>query len=197
MEFIAHRVNTTKELQDIPSNCGVEIDLRDRGNDIIISHEPFQSGEKFEDYLKHYDHGTMILNIKSEGIEHRIIELLREYEMKNWFFLDSSFPMIRKLSREGERKLAIRVSEYEDISTAMAMKGNAEWVWIDCFSRFPLDKKALSLLKTSGYHACLVSPELQGRENDIQMYKEEMRKNGYVFDAVCSKIKNYEIWMSS
>ena len=31
MEFIAHRINTVKELKKIPVSCGVELDLRDRG----------------------------------------------------------------------------------------------------------------------------------------------------------------------
>jgi len=30
-------------------------------------------GEGFAEYLKHYEHGTMILNIKSERIEGKIL----------------------------------------------------------------------------------------------------------------------------
>jgi hypothetical protein len=39
MEYIAHRINTIKELKEIPKNYGVELDLRDFGNRLILQHE--------------------------------------------------------------------------------------------------------------------------------------------------------------
>ena len=67
MQFIAHRINTISELRNLPTEYGVEIDLRDSlDGRIYIQHNPFESGEDFEKYLKEYHHGTMILNIKSE-----------------------------------------------------------------------------------------------------------------------------------
>ena len=51
MEFISHRVNTIKELSKVPNDHGVEIDLRDYGEKIVIQHDPFVSGEDFEKYL--------------------------------------------------------------------------------------------------------------------------------------------------
>ena len=43
MEYIAHRINTLKELRKLPEEYGVELDLRDdlEGN-IYISHNPFE-----------------------------------------------------------------------------------------------------------------------------------------------------------
>ena len=71
MEYIAHRINTLAELLELPEDYGVELDLRDDLNGrIYISHNPFEAGEDFEEYCKAYRHGTMILNIKSERIEH-------------------------------------------------------------------------------------------------------------------------------
>ena len=72
----------------------------------------------FEEYLKHYDHGTMILNIKSERIEFRVLELLKKYKVEKYFFLDSSFPMIYLLSEQGEKNIALRFSEFEGLDTA-------------------------------------------------------------------------------
>ncbi|ARU49511.1 hypothetical protein Sdiek1_2361 [Sulfurospirillum diekertiae] len=79
MEFIAHRINTIAELSQVPIEYGVELDLRDYGNRLILQHEPFTDGEDFEEYLKYYQHGTMILNIKSERIEHKVLELINKY----------------------------------------------------------------------------------------------------------------------
>ena len=107
MEFIAHRINTIDELRKLPGKYGVELDLRDDLNgSIYIQHNPFEPGEDFENYLKEYQHGTMILNIKSERIEWKILRLLEQYDIKNYFFLDSSFPMIHLLSSM-ERKILL------------------------------------------------------------------------------------------
>ena len=37
IEFIAHRINTLNELKQIPNQYGVEIDLRDFKNKIVLS----------------------------------------------------------------------------------------------------------------------------------------------------------------
>lgn len=70
MEFITHRINIIDELKQVPFEYGVELDLRDYGDRLILQHDPFKDGEDFEEYLKHYNHRTMILNIKSERVEH-------------------------------------------------------------------------------------------------------------------------------
>ena len=72
MHFIVHRVNTIKDLLNTPVEYGVEVDLRDFGEKLVLQHDPFKDGESFEEYLKNYNHGTMILNIKSEGIETKV-----------------------------------------------------------------------------------------------------------------------------
>lgn len=196
MEFIAHRVNTIEELKAIPTYCGVELDVRDSGNDLIIVHNPFETGENFEKYLKHYKHGTMIVNVKSERIEHKIMELLEQYNIKNYFFLDSSIPMIYLLSNTGNTNSAVRFSELEPIELAVAMKGRAKWVWVDCFSTLPINQDNYKILKENGFKLCLVSPELQGQDEKIEKYKEYLEKNNIFFDAVCSKIYNYDKWIN-
>jgi hypothetical protein len=39
--------------------------------------------------------------------------------------------MIYLLSRQGEKNIALRFSEFESIDTILNMKGKANWVWID------------------------------------------------------------------
>lgn len=195
MHYIAHRINTVEELRELPEQYGVELDLRDdlEGN-IYISHNPFEKGEYFEEYLKEYHHGTMILNVKSERIEHKILDLLGKYEITDYFFLDSSFPMIFLLSEQGERKIALRLSEYEGMDTLRNMAGRVSWVWVDCFTRIPVGRKELMELRELGYKTCFVSPELQGRPEDILPYKREILKNGLEFDAICMKHYNISLW---
>ena len=45
MLYIAHRINTIKELLKVPKKYGVEIDLRDHGDKIILQHDPFKKGK--------------------------------------------------------------------------------------------------------------------------------------------------------
>ena len=194
MNFIAHRVNTIEELKKIPKEFGVEIDLRDYGDKLILEHDPFKGGEKFEEYLKFYDQGTMILNIKSERIEHKVLELIKKYNIKDYFFLDSSFPMIFLLANSGEKNIALRFSELEGLDTILAMRGKVDWVWVDCFTKLPINKENFNILKQAGFKLCLVSPELQGRPEDIPIYKEYLEREEIIFDAICTKQYNIELW---
>lgn len=195
MRYIAHRVNSVAELKQLPKEYGVELDLRD-GLDgrIYIQHNPFEPGEDFETYLEHYHHGTMILNIKSERIELKILEMLPMYDVKSYFFLDSSFPMIWLLSNQGEKNVALRISEVEGLDTARNMAGKVGWIWVDCFTRIPIGKKEADELHSLGYKLCMVSPELEGREQDIKSYREQLESQGIAMDAVCTKVYNIDRW---
>jgi hypothetical protein len=192
--YIAHRINTVEQLKSLPTECGVELDLRDFGNELVLEHDPFTGGEKFSEYLRHYQHGTMILNVKSERIEHRVLELLVENKITDYFFLDSSIPMIYLLSKSGEKRSAVRFSEIESIETVLLMADKVDWVWVDCFSKLPIDRYSYNRLKEAGLKLCLVSPELQGRPEDIANYKDYLANEGIVFDAICTKFHNIELW---
>jgi hypothetical protein len=192
--FIAHRINTIKELGALPRQYGVEIDIRQWGKELILQHEPFMNGEKFEDYLKNYRHAFMILNIKCERVEHKVLELIKKYKVKRYFFLDSSFPMIHFLSKQGEKNIALRYSEFEGLDTVLAMKGKVKWVWVDCFTRFPINHATYKKIKNAGYKLCLVSPELVKRDKDIEDYGKLLRSNNIFFDAICTKHHNIERW---
>lgn len=195
-EFIAHRVNTVEELKKLPKEYGVELDLRDSNGKLIMVHNPFSEGEDFEEYLEHYNHGTMILNIKSERIEHKVLELIKKANVKNYFFLDSSFPMIKTLSDMGEKNIALRYSEFEGIDTLELMQGKVNWVWVDCFTKLPIDNKIYNKIKSFGYKLCLVSPELQSQPEKLQVYSKQIKDEQIYFDAICTKEYNIKNWIS-
>jgi hypothetical protein len=205
MKFIHHRINTIDDLARIPKSHGVELDLRYHQNDLILSHDPFDHHtnevDRFEDFLIHWDHqGTMILNVKTEGIEERCIEMMKLYEISDWFFLDLSNPALVKFSniaalQENDnlsyRNLAVRFSEEEPIELALSFQGKVGWVWVDCFTECPLNQEIYSRLKESGFKICLVSPELQHHEYSmIKEHKKIIDKMN--IDAVCTK--KPELW---
>jgi NDP-sugar pyrophosphorylase family protein len=193
--FCAHRINTIKELEHIDIKYGIEIDLRDNLNgEIFLAHDPFTYGELFSDFLNYYHHAFLILNIKSERIEYKVLELLKKYNITQYFFLDSSFPMIYKLSKEGEKNMAIRFSEFEDIDTVLNMKGLVDWVWVDCFTKNPLTKEKYNILFKAGFKLCFVSPELQNQIEKIKEYRDFFIKENIILDMICCKSHNIEEW---
>jgi hypothetical protein len=170
----------------VPHEYGVELDLRDRGERLILVHDPFSDGEDFGPYLREYRHGTMILNVKSERIEHRVLdELAAAGTVDDYFFLDCSFPMIRQLVSQGEHRIAVRFSEFEPIEGPLSLAGDVDWVWVDCFSRMPLDDASYARLSAS-FKICIVSPELQGHDlGRIDLFARQLEP--YAIDAVCTK----------
>jgi len=56
---------------------------------------------------------------------------MKERGISNYFFLDQSFPFLIKWAKLGEKRLAVRVSEYESIDTALTLQEKAEWIWVD------------------------------------------------------------------
>jgi len=194
-ELIAHRINTVSELLALPAGVGVELDIRDHGDNLVLQHDPFLGGESFASFLEKYKkRGTLILNIKSERIEERVLTLVHQFQIKDYFLLDSSFPMIYKLSSLGEKNIALRFSEIEGIDTIRNWKGKVRWIWIDCFTKFVLTKELEREFHDLGYKICIVSPELQGRPEEICEYLSVIKKENIVIDAVCSKIKNHTVW---
>jgi len=189
MKLISHRRNTIHELNTTPKNYGVEVDIRSRGEQLIINHDPFVDGESFEDWISEYQHGTLILNIKEEGLEGRLISLMEAHGIEDYFFLDQSFPFLVKWAKAGEHRCAIRVSEFEAIETALTLAGKVDWVWVDCFNYFPLSHEDAQRLKNAGFKLCLVSPELQGRdaETEIPQLIQLLGERGIKADAVCTK----------
>ena len=75
--------------------------------------------------------------------------------------------MIIALSSVGEKNIAIRFSEFEGMDTIRLMYKKINWIWIDCFNVTPLTIQVYNEIKQLGLKICLVSPELQGRPNDI------------------------------
>ena len=197
--FVSHRINSIKNLHNIHSDFGVEIDLRDYNNDIILAHDPFLKGDLFEDFLKAFKHSFLILNIKSEGIEFKILELLKKYHISNYFFLDCSFPVINKLINIKENKIAIRYSEYESLETILNFKNKVEWIWIDNFNfdKFNLDKDTFNILKKNGFKLCFVSPELQNRDEKLEEYRDYLQNNFIRPDMICTKSYNIPRWINS
>ncbi len=195
MDYIAHRINSINQLKKLNINYGIEIDIRDNGKNLIIVHDPFKKGVKLTKFLKYYKHKIIIANIKSERIEDSVIKVFKKYKISNYFFLDSSIPKIIDLIKKQFKKIALRVSYYEDISIAKKLKGKVNWIWFDTFKGLPKDLKEFRYLKKElNYKICLVCPKLHNKQNRISVKKIKLLKKNNLIDAICTKEKFFHIW---
>lgn len=194
MKFIAHRRNALKELNDTPVQYGVEVDIRSQANELVVHHDPFTPYESFTDWIAAYQHSTLILNVKEEGLESHLTSLMTAYGIEDYFFLDQSFPFLIKSANTGERRCAVRVSEFESIETALSLAGKIDWVWVDCFTHFPLSPLDAKCLQEVGFKLCLVSPELQGRNAEVEIpaLAKLLCESNISPEAVCTK--RIDLW---
>ncbi len=208
MWFIQHRVNTAAGLRAVPVASGAEIDIRYHGNDLVLEHDPLhhheRHPERLEDWLTGWHHdGPLILNVKTEGIERNCIDLVHRHGVRNWFFLDLSPPFLVKyslLAARGEiagfgpENLAVRLSEHEPVDGVLAFAGRVGWVWVDCFTRLPLDARLAGLLRQAGFRLCIVSPELQHHPLD-RIAEFAAQLTGLRVDAICTK--RPDLWLAA
>ncbi len=194
MIIVAHRRNSIEQLQSTPREYGVEVDIRSHGDRLIIHHDPYVAGEDFGRWLDQYRHRLLILNVKEEGLEQRLLSLMVTKSIEDFFFLDQSFPFLVKTARTGEKRCAVRISEFESIRTAETLAGLVSWIWVDCFTKFPITGKEAAHLQSLGFRLCLVSPELQGRpaELSVPALRALLAREGVAADAVCTK--SPELW---
>lgn len=189
--FIRHRANSIDELAKIELDWGVEIDLRSdvsSSGKIHLSHDPWIRGDDFEEWLKVFSDlkikGPIILNTKEDGLEQKVIELLKQYDISSYFFLDTTLPtLVRWTIINSLKNFSVRYSQFEPEILAKKFANKANWLWVDCFNGTPPDIKPLLKLKKA-FLICLVSPELQGVQSiDWDSFSDLFK----LADAICTK----------
>ena len=160
MRIYRHRVNSKSALEMVEVTLGVEIDLRTKSDALILAHDAFAQGELFEDWLSAWRGQPLILNVKEDALEEKILEILNQHGVTEFFFLDQSYPSIRRVISMGITKVATRVSDYEDLATAL--KSGSDWVWLDSFSgSWEYLMETTKAIEGNGQKSCIVSTELQ------------------------------------
>ena len=152
-------------LKAIYSGHGVETDVRDCDGELVISHDmPTRlNALTLEAFLQSYiatgKGGLLGLNIKSDGLHHRLLDVLKRFSVENYFVFDMSVPdTIGYIARA--IPFATRLSEYEDGRWLLEQSNT---VWLDAFERewYSLDFIVSQL--ELGKRVCVVSPELHKR----------------------------------
>lgn len=191
---IVHRVNSIHKLQKTPSSFGIEVDVRQWGRKIIVEHDAFQPGVRFEKWLEHVNHKLVVLNIKSEGIEELVVaKFLEKQPLTDYFLLDQSFPFLVKALKSRKFVSAARVSDLEEFPPLIDF--SPEWLWIDCHNGdWSFLRQTLPLAHNLKVRTCLVSPELHNRNVEVEMQQIQsiIRELNLEPTSVCTK--NPEQW---
>lgn len=151
------------------ADFGIETDVRDLDGELVISHDPPLTKDdppSLEWLLnvleKRPERSRVALNIKSDGHAERIRSLVSERSLVKHqiYFFDMSIPDMQDYIRRGLPVYA-RLSEYEQDSTII---NSVCGCWVDSFSGDFDQIKAAEEVISQGRRACIVSPELHGRE---------------------------------
>ncbi len=188
---IAHRILNLEDYYKLPKKVGLEFDLHAYGDQLVVSHDAFCNGIKFKEYISKVKDRFLAINIKEEGIEERVFDILAKEGCEKFFLFDVSVPQIFRLGKLYSKHFAFRLSQIEQINFKYCRE-YADYIWIDTFDgSFWLNKDLILELKNLSFKLCFVSPELHnpplGDSNafnkKLNTYKSLLDNN----DMVCTK----------
>ena len=193
MIIVKHRQNKLKDIKKLNFFYGAEIDIRTYSKTLITQHDPLKKGVTLDVWLRNYKHNYLIANIKEEGIEKKVISLLKKYKIKNYFLLDLTTPMINKLNNNKIYNISLRISKFENFDNIKMYNKQNKWIWIDTFNKeIPIKYKQIMKLKRMRYKLCLVSPELiYNKKNLIFSFYKKNKKIINMMDMICTKFPDY------
>jgi hypothetical protein len=143
---------------------GIETDLRDRDGEIVISHdlatrEAMTLARLLEAHAAQGPDTPLALNIKADGLQGALAQLLARYRVRDFFVFDMSIPDTLHYLRAGI-PVFVRLSEHEPET---ALLDRAAGVWLDAFDGEWWALDTVRALCARGKTVAIVSPELHGR----------------------------------
>jgi hypothetical protein len=144
---------------------GTETDIRDYKGELVISHDIadekcITAKEMFEIYNKFDNTLPLALNIKADGLQAKLKELLKLFNITNYFVFDMSVPDGLGYLKQNIKAFT-RESEYEKIPS---FYDEACGVWLDEFQGHWITKDVVESHLRNNKQICIVSPDLHKRE---------------------------------
>ena len=168
---------------------GTETDIRDYKSELVISHDIANDScisvkDMLEIYNKFDNNLLLALNIKADGLQIKLKELLEEYKIENYFVFDMSVPDGLGYLKQNIKAFT-RESEYEKIPS---FYDEACGVWLDEFQGHWITKEVIEKHIKNNKQICIVSPDLHKREyrNEWQCYKEIEKELGINNLMICT-----------
>ena len=168
---------------------GTETDIRDYKGELVISHDIADANsilvkDIFEIYNKYDNTLLLALNIKADGLQVKLKELLEEYKIENYFVFDMSVPDGLGYLKH-KIKTFTRESEYEKFPS---FYDEACGVWLDEFQGHWINKEVIEKHIKNNKQICIVSPDLHKREyeKEWQHYKKIEKELGVNNMMICT-----------
>jgi glycerophosphoryl diester phosphodiesterase len=175
MRILSHRgfwrspseKNTTEAFQrSFQSGFGTETDLRDLDGALVIAHDPARKGalsvEAFLAQHRAADPGLpLALNIKADGLQTMVVDLLERLEVPEAFVFDMSVPDMLGWLRSGVPTF----TRLSDIEPEPLLADRAAGIWLDAFHSDWWEAATVLRLLDQGLGVCVVSPELHRRDH--------------------------------
>ena len=168
---------------------GTETDIRDYKGELVISHDIadekcISAKEMFEIYNKYDNTLPLALNIKADGLQVKLKELLEEYKIKDYFVFDMSVPDGLGYLKQNIKAFT-RESEYEKIPS---FYDESCGIWLDEFQEHWITKEVIEKHIKNNKQICIVSPDLHKREykKEWQHYKEIEEELGIDNLMICT-----------
>lgn len=168
---------------------GTETDIRDYNGELVISHDIADENcisvkNLFEIYNKYDNTLPLALNIKADGLQVKLKELLNQYNITNYFVFDMSVPDGLGYLKENIKAFT-RESEYEETPS---FYNEACGIWLDEFQGHWIDKEVVSRNIKNNKQICIVSPDLHKREykKEWQHYKTIEKELGINNLMICT-----------
>jgi hypothetical protein len=152
-------------LRSLNNGFGMETDLRDFNNNIVMSHDiPVGNEMKFDTFcnLSGITKVILALNIKSDGLAAMVKENAQKYDLKNWFVFDMSIPDMISHIKMGN-PVFTRVS---DVETIPCLLEHSQGIWLDAFYTDWFTTNDIMKYLNMNKQVCVVSPELHNRNFD-------------------------------
>lgn len=164
------------------SGWGAEIDVRDLGGELVVSHDPPAPGalalEAVVDaYARAGCPGGLAVNVKADGLEALTARHLDAVGAAHWFAFDMSVPDTLRYARAGLPYFT-RHSDLEDVP---ALYADAAGVWLDDFGGGFVTEARIAAHLDAGKRVAVVSPELHGRPHE----------------AVWAEWRRWDVWGST
>ena len=165
--------------------------LRDCNTNLVISHDcptfsAINAKQLFALYQKFVRESStnlppLALNIKADGLQNLLKNLLEKYQIQNYFCFDMSVPDMRGFECLG-LNFFTRQSEIEPNP---ALYDTAQGVWCDEFYSHWISESTILAHLENGKKVAIVSPELHKREylSAWKHYKQIIESNALSGDS--------------
>jgi hypothetical protein len=158
---------------------GIETDIRDYDGRLVVSHN-IATGQafEFEDVLKLYTElncdTELAINIKADGLQAALMNLIKKYNIKKYFVFDMSVPEQVVFHRDGFNAFT-RMSEYETVPVLLQ---KAQGIWMDEWENSWINADVIKKYRDENKIISIISPEIHGRDktflwNELKCFSED------------------------